>query len=854
MAAGQSAEDEYEPFRSWLLDPAADAEFLDPANRRLVDVLRSLDRGAATPVELAVLLRQHARRWTLERGAESPLETHGIARWLTREAIATAGLLVTPYGDRHLISAREWTPEWLDNPSGTPIDAAAAAGTWVGDRRRPGSSTADPIFLTATGYPEYKTPGQRTAVRMALDMDPSGVLIANLPTGSGKTEVAVTLARSFDAQGGGTVVMVVPTIALAQDLEMRLRALWTRPGRRRVDMSTVPFAWTSETNDDWRKQLRERVMAGTQPLLVTSPESLTGVLLETIRIAAGTGRIRALVVDEAHLITQWGRTFRPEFRLLGDLWRQLKESSELGVRAVLLSATMSAEVAEDLVDVFRSECGPSIVAANAIRAEPSFWIAGQSSVKERQKRVLDALAHVPRPCILYVTQPKIAASWVARLKESGYRRIIEVTGDTLTAQRRVVLDGLRTRNGPSQFDIVVATSAFGLGIDANEIRTIIHACLPETADRWYQEVGRAGRDGYASLALLVPATGDREEALSLGVRVLTPDMALARWNAMWTLRRDVGGRTYVNLRHAPPGKSDGSYNRRWNAQILDGLGELGVLRRTILSWDDARRLGLSTTNADGRGLPDSWQEVALQGQAPDGGFFEGSWTRWKEDVERISSASVATLERLIETQDACGTIETAYRPSPEVIGLLGSDAARGFGISTPCGRCQACCRSGHAENLDPAPDPSTRWADPGARSAFGVFVDAHTFGHGTPSGIFDRTAVIEADADETSELVRLLVASGVGLGAGHPLLHERQRFRYFDEVLNPISMPPIPAFLACEHPELLHELLQLLRLRPTRGDGRRGPVLVQVPEIPRDLRAQRPLGPGDVRSLLEEER
>jgi ATP-dependent DNA helicase RecQ len=846
------AEQEYEHFRSWLLEPTAGVEFLDSADRRLVDVLGALEHGAATPLELAVLLRQHARRWSLERGTSMPLETRGMTRFLTDEAVAAADLIVTSHGDRHLVSARAWEPEWLDIEPGTAVDDSAAAGIRAGERRRAGSSTADPIFTEATGFPEYKTPGQRAAVRMVLEMDPSGVMIANLPTGSGKTEVAVTLARSLDAQGGGTVVMVVPTIALAQDLEARLRVHWTRTSRRRVDMSTVPFAWTSETKDEQRDQLRGRVMTGKQPLVVTSPESLAGALLETIRTGAGTGRVRALVVDEAHLITQWGRSFRPEFRLLGGLWRELNTASELGVRAVLLSATMNADVVADLLDVFRAGCGPSIVAANAIRAEPSFWVAGMSSFEERERRVLEALAHLPRPCILYVTQPRIASRWIARLHEAGYRRIIDVTGESPAGHRREALDGLRTSSGPSQFDIVVATAAFGLGIDADEIRTIVHACLPETADRWYQEVGRAGRDGYASTALLVPAFKDKDEALSLGVRVLTPDLALARWDAMWTKRRDIGGRSYVNLRHAPQRTSDGSYNRRWNAQTLDGLTELDALKRTILSWDESRALGLLTRNSGARSLPDAWQEIALQGPAPDASFFGGRWTRWKDGVERAAFASVAALEQLIQTRNACAMIEAAYRPSPELTLQLGPDAVRGFGISTPCGRCQACRRAGRGDELDPAPDPSIRWADNGARSDFETFVDAHVFGQGSAIGVLDRTSVVEADGPEARELVPALVAAGVRLGAGRRLLSERLRFPYFDERPDPISMQPIPAVVACEDPQSLGELLALLRLRPTLGDGRPAPVLVQVSGIPRDLRAQRPLTAGDVRSLLED--
>jgi hypothetical protein len=397
----------------------------------------------------------------------------------------------------------------------------------------------------------------------------------------------------------------------------------------------------------------------------------------------------------------------------------------------------------------------------------------------------------------------------------------------------------------------VATAAFGLGIDADEIRTIIHACLPETADRWYQEVGRAGRDGYASTAMLVPAFGDKDEALSLGVRVLTPDVALARWDSIWTKRRDLAGRTYVNLGHAPPRTSDGSYNRTWNAQILDGLGDLGVLKRTILSWDEARQLGLSTNGSAAR-LPDAWQEISLQGPAPDASFFRGPWTHWKNEVERSAFASVAALENLVQTQNACATIESAYRPSPEMIQQLGSDAVRGFGISAPCGRCQACRRMANGDQVDPAPNPSIRWASTDPRSAFAAVVDGHVFGQGSAVGVLDRTMVVETDASDICELVPVLVTAGVRLGAGQPLLAERLCFPYFDEVPDPLSMQPIPAVLACEHPSSLRELLELLRLRAPMLDGRPGPVLVQVSEIPRDLRSQRPLTAADLRSLLEE--
>ena len=91
----------------------------------------------------------------------------------------------------------------------------------------------------------------------------------------------------------------------------------------------------------------------------------------------------------------------------------------------------------------------------------------------------------------------------------GYRRLTQVTGQSGTNERRDALAGLRSDGGgPSRYDLVVATSAFGLGIDYQHIRCVLHACIPETVNRWYQEVGRSGRDQHASVALLCPARSD----------------------------------------------------------------------------------------------------------------------------------------------------------------------------------------------------------------------------------------------------------------------------------------------------------------------------------------------------------
>ena len=109
-------------------------------------------------------------------------------------------------------------------------------------------------------------------------------------------------------------------------------------------------------------------------------------------------------------------------------------------------------------------------------------------------------------------------------------------------------------------DIIVATSAFGLGMDQAEVRSVIHACLPETIDRYYQEVGRGGRDGKAAAALLVSTPDD--EAIAKGLahqQIISVDRGFERWEAMWVRRAPIGnGSSVVSLDARPANISDTS--------------------------------------------------------------------------------------------------------------------------------------------------------------------------------------------------------------------------------------------------------------------------------------------------------
>ena len=598
------AADEESRFLDWLLQPSLDPTFEDPLYARCVDaVLGAAGRGS---LDAAVLLRQVGRRM-MERDGRPAAVLVDPGRF-TDDQLGAAGIQAIRVSDTAVrLEPSAYSPEWAGE--GAVLDRCAVAGLEPGDRARYEGLPGDPFFVDATGYPTYRTSGQRAAMRAAMSMAEDATLLAFLPTGSGKTELAITLAHRARRR---TTVIVVPTIALAYDFERRFRDVVARI-QPRSNPAELRFSWTHETDEATRSMYRSFLVQGKLPFLVTSPESMTGALLNTLRSAADGGRLAALVIDEAHLVTQWGRDFRPEFRQLSNLRADLLERTHAagkpGFKTLLLSATLGELELEDLSTSFMTSETDVLVAANVLRPEPDYWVGRVCHPTERQKLVTDAVLHLPRPLILYVTSPDKAEEWVRDLRGIGLTRVATVTGHTAGSDRRDVLTGLSAGRGErSRYDVVVATSAFGLGIDNDQVRSIVHACLPETIDRWYQEVGRGGRDGRASVSLLLPAYGDEAEAESLGITMLKPETARRRWTSMWSSRVSTSEGHFIDLHAEPPGSGGGSYNRRWNAQVLRGLQELGQISRSQLSPDQAVAKQLPVGDAE---HPHEWERIEL---------------------------------------------------------------------------------------------------------------------------------------------------------------------------------------------------------------------------------------------------
>ncbi|MGW6442598.1 protein DpdF [Lentzea sp. NPDC055074] len=690
--------DEEETLRRLLADPksATWPPFSDDLHARVAHLALSSE---GSQLDFAVLVRQLIRRWSLRDERGSRLAMGPLLSARLRTAADSVGLWEIR---SDVWAATPWQPDWLEQ--GVP-DAAAVAGTSRGKRFHSGELPADPFFEEYTGHQRYRTPGQRAACRAVVSMPSGSTIIAMLPTGSGKTEVALCLAERFQH---AVTLIVVPTVALAYDFERRFRDHYAKRNPA-VDKTALHFAWTADTSPELRTVMKSRVQEGRQRLLVTSPESMTRALREVLLEAAGIGRLGALVIDEAHLVAQWGRDFRPEFRTLAALRTELVDSAfRHGLQVpmtLLLSATLGSFELEDLNFLFGKPGPCTLIAANAFRAEPELWIHADSDAETRQSHVLDALAHLSRPAVLYVTSPHNAITWVDRLRARGYRRLAAVTGETTTEDRIRVLEGLRSSpESPSAIDLVVATSAFGLGIDYPHIRSVVHACLPETVDRWYQEVGRGGRDGDASIGLLVTEPRDQAEARRLTTTVLGPEKAMKRWIDIWHHRQELDGDYVIDLEGSSGDVAEGSYNRRWNAQLVQGLVELDVCSRLQIDYEDRTRL----RTHDHR--PSDWVGLKLRrGDLDDEAFWQKRWGPWQAAEIARSQQSLSSIVSLAQRGGrACESIAHYYRPTDRTYELFGR-AAELAAPSPPCGRCPGCRRDGVSPPELPLPSPPEAW-------------------------------------------------------------------------------------------------------------------------------------------------
>jgi RecQ family ATP-dependent DNA helicase len=323
-------------------------------------------------------------------------------------------------------------------------------------------------------------PGQREAVQAALDGRDSLVV---MPTGGGKS-----LCYQLPALAGdGLVVVVSPLIALMADQ------------RRRLEQAGVNAAMlASGMEEGHNAQALRAISSGEARLVLAAPERFAS---RAFRETLATRRVGLFVVDEAHCVAEWGHDFRPDYLRLHDAVEVLGRPTVMAA-----TATATPRVAEEIA-VRLGLRDWLAVRSGFDRPNLTFDVVGlegEGTVARKRATLLHALAgEDARPAIVYCGTRKHTAEVAALLAERGLKTVCYHAGMPPDA-RRVSQEAFMSGSA----EVVVATNAFGMGVDKADVRTVVHWAVPTSLEAYYQEAGRGGRDGRPGRAVLLASRMD----------------------------------------------------------------------------------------------------------------------------------------------------------------------------------------------------------------------------------------------------------------------------------------------------------------------------------------------------------
>lgn len=320
------------------------------------------------------------------------------------------------------------------------------------------------------GYDSFR-PGQREVIDAVAEGQD---VLAIMPTGAGKS---LTFQLPSYIKNDGLTIIVSPLLSLIEDQMLHIRERGERGVARLTSMETL-----EEKQEILNHLKRYR-------FLYLSPEQLA---VPHVTRALARTKIQMLVVDEAHCISQWGHEFRPEYARLGELRKQLGSPQCMAV-----TATAPETVKRDIIEKL-ALFSPAQFVHSANRPEIRLIVERLGS-EDKMRRLSELVHDVPKPAVIYTATRREAEALALHLDDALFYH-----GGMSTEDRRLV----QSQFLRDEVAIMVCTSAFGMGVNKDNVRSVIHYQIPATLEAYMQEIGRAGRDGNPAFAILLYAEGD----------------------------------------------------------------------------------------------------------------------------------------------------------------------------------------------------------------------------------------------------------------------------------------------------------------------------------------------------------
>ena len=394
----------------------------------------------------------------------------------------------------------------MPGPNGTGSGASDSPSTGASGTNDAEISKIEEVLTGVFGHSSLR-PGQGPVIRDVLG---GRRVLAVMPTGSGKS-LCYQLPAVMLAKTGGITLVVSPLIALMKD---QVDALGELGVRAEALTSAEGYARQTEILDDLRQ--------GKLHILYVAPERFrSGRFISALESVAD--KLAIFAIDEAHCISEWGHDFRPAYRVLGEAIERLKPP-----RVIALTATATPEVRVDIAEQLGLEAQGVHVHGFA-RPNLTLSMVAASRRRDKEKKLVELVRmRAGGTALVYAATRKNTERYAGALSEAGMSVGVYHAGLSDHDRGRcqdAFMDG--------QLDAIVATNAFGMGVDKADIRLVAHADIPRSPEAYYQEAGRGGRDGAPSDCVLLFHQGDvRLHEFLIDMSYPSPELLRGIWKLL----------------------------------------------------------------------------------------------------------------------------------------------------------------------------------------------------------------------------------------------------------------------------------------------------------------------------------